>query len=90
MTFSMEVEPSVETVPVRAAGWSSVLVSSVLSSLPQAARLSVSSAVRISAIVFFIFHTSFLITYFLHSLSASLQLPRRLRGSRKVWEGELG
>ena len=55
MTFSMEVEPSVDTVPVTAAlSLSSLLSVLLLLSLPQAAKLRVSISVSSSAMIFFI------------------------------------
>ena len=55
MTFSMEVDPSVDTVPVTAAlSLLSLLSVLLLLSLPQAARLRVSISVSISAMIFFI------------------------------------
>ena len=70
ITFSMEVEPSVETVPVSSVEvLSSVLsASSVLVSLPQATRLRASRAVRTSAMIFFICITSFLSSFWITPL----------------------
>ena len=67
MTFSMEVEPSVATVPVIAVLVLSSLVLSAFASvlvsflLPQAARARVSTAASSSAINFFIRITSLFI-----------------------------
>ena len=64
MTFSMEVEPSVATVPVIAVLVLSSLVLSAFASvlvsflLPQAARARVSTAASSSAMIFFMFITS--------------------------------
>ena len=62
MTFSMEVEPSVATVPVTAVPVLSFAFVSVLALslflLPQAARARVSMAASSSAMIFFMFITS--------------------------------
>ena len=67
MTFSMEVEPSVATVPVIVVLVLSSLVLSAFASvlvsflLPQAARARVSTAASSSAMIFFMFITSLFI-----------------------------
>ena len=61
MTFSMEVDPSVDTVPVMAAA-SPLLSSGVVLSLlvlPQAARLSARTSASARAMNFFIMYISF-------------------------------
>ena len=80
MTFSIEVEPLVETLPlsfssVCCCGWSLLVLSGAVVLLPQPASSErLITAVSTNASVFFIFHSSFhmLILDFLRSTTQSI------------------
>ena len=77
MTFSIEVEPLVETLPLSAAccGWSLLVLSGAVVLLPQPASSErLITAVSTNASVFFIFHSSFhmLVLDFLRSTTQSI------------------